>query len=561
MNLTRLLMIAIVLLDGTLTFSAPLFFEHDSDNFIMRWAFQDICDHVFDPRTSIWAWPTTTTPGGARFNPEKVQAGDLIFVRNIELFIKEIHPLIRNPYVIITHGEYRDTCKERFLEYLNDETIIAWFSIHPPKYGHKKYFPIPLGLKQEKKYYLDKEDFSNYLKELSKDIPKTKLLYLNFDDAQNPERQILKKMLNNKTFCSFRNTPVPFADYLKEMAEYKFALSPRGWGPDCYRTWEALYVGTIPIVRRCQFDMLIVRSPDLSNIDKPGFENQYALIPASSISQLDTLYQELPILVVDDWEELTEEFLLEKYAEITAQRYSPKKLYMEYWIEKITQVRDDFLLKNKRAPRGPITKKEHVAPALTAEDKEALEVLRRLDDTFIGDTSRKKLALQSMPIKKLCSDESSNHYLLRYAFEPEEFYIQYYDDYFGGEELAIIQTDKNLHPVGKMKALIPHNLYKTEEDTTVAYVHDVFIKESERGKGLGKKIFEVGMNLLEKRSLDKIVLDLLDGRENLPAIKIYSKFGFVCDVKNSHNCFYMTKIINKEKNQEIQEIARADALK
>ena len=86
------------------------------------------------------------------------------------------------------------------------------------------------------------------------------------------------------------------------MAHYKFALSPRGWGPDCYRTWEALLVGTIPIVRRCQFDMYLVRSDDVVD------SGMKCTITSPAGGELDKLYQDLPVLIIDNWEELTDEF-------------------------------------------------------------------------------------------------------------------------------------------------------------------------------------------------------------------------------------------------------------
>ena len=36
--------------------------------------------------------------------------------------------------------------------------------------------------------------------------------------------------------------------YYHLINKYKFILSPSGAGPDCHRTWEALYMGCIPIV-------------------------------------------------------------------------------------------------------------------------------------------------------------------------------------------------------------------------------------------------------------------------------------------------------------------------
>ena len=74
---------------------------------------------------------------------------------------------------------------------------------------------------------------------------------------------------------------------------------------------------------------------------------EYQSIEAESnflcTSQLDKLYEELPILVIDDWTEITEEFLNRKYEEITSQQYNIEQLYMNYWKEKILSTRDAFM--------------------------------------------------------------------------------------------------------------------------------------------------------------------------------------------------------------------------
>lgn len=302
-----------------------LFYADDSDDFIMRWEFQENCEHIFDPRTCSWAWPTTTEEGGACIKPADVKPGDTIFVRDVNLFMDAVHPLIENPYIMITHGEFRDTCYEYQLSYLDDEKIIAWFAIHPTKSSHKKFFPIPLGIKQDPKYYKEKTEFAAFLRDLRTNTPKSGLCYSNFEDSQNPSRKKLKAYLSDKPFITNRSTALPFKEYFEDMAHFKFALSPRGWGPDCYRTWEALYVGTIPIVTRCEFDKLYIRSLTYTG------------------SQLDTLYEDLPILIIDDWSELTEEFLNRKYEEITSKSYDIRRIHMTYWLDKISAVRKEFL--------------------------------------------------------------------------------------------------------------------------------------------------------------------------------------------------------------------------
>jgi len=90
------------------------------------------------------------------------------------------------------------------------------------------------------------------------------------------------------------------------MGHAKFVLSPPGNGLDCHRTWEVLYVGSIPVVIS---------------------------------STLDPLYVGLPVIIVDSWEEVTEDFLERKYIEITNKQHNMDKLYLGYWIDFINQIK------------------------------------------------------------------------------------------------------------------------------------------------------------------------------------------------------------------------------
>ena len=65
-------------------------------------------------------------------------------------------------------------------------------------------------------------------------------------------------------------------------------------------------------------------------------------IPIIKHSHLDYLYEGFPVLYIDEWDEVTEEFLNQKYAEITSRKYDPTRLYMEYWIEYIREIRARF---------------------------------------------------------------------------------------------------------------------------------------------------------------------------------------------------------------------------
>ena len=295
-----------------------LYYGETSENFIIRWAFQDFADFVFDPRTDRYRWPTDSKKG-VTFDPEKVKAGDIVFLRDADLFFETMHPKIKYPYIIITCGEHLDAMKERHLAYLEQENVIAWFGIHPSKkVKHPKFFPLPIGVIQVPENYHKRSKYHALFRELQETAEHKHLLYMNFADVNKPERKHVRSLFLKKPYCK-RGDRQSFKSYLKEMAECKFTLSPKGLGIDCYRTWESLLVGSIPIVRS---------------------------------SQLTSLYKKLPVLIIEKWEDITVEFLEQKYKEIHSKKYDVKRLYMEYWQNKIRKLQSRFLATYNEYIRG-----------------------------------------------------------------------------------------------------------------------------------------------------------------------------------------------------------------
>ena len=88
----------------------------------------------------------------------------------------------------------------------------------------------------------------------------------------------------------------PFFD---NMVRSQFVLCPDGNGIDTIRLWEALYLGCIPIVKPHVFTRYFARN--------------------------------LPIVIVNDWEEITLKFLIDKFNEIKAKTYCYDELKISYW--------------------------------------------------------------------------------------------------------------------------------------------------------------------------------------------------------------------------------------
>ncbi|MBA3752152.1 hypothetical protein H0X06_05185 [Candidatus Dependentiae bacterium] len=311
-------------------------------NFINYGDFKSVCDvlflhenregQAFDP---IWfrvkgkanETGQRRIVASAPFDPSAVQPGDLVFVRRPQSFFESIHPQIHNPYIIITHGNSSSKFKRKYISVLEDSKIIAWFTIHAGNAVHPKLHPLPLGVRQLPNFSSAGKRLSlkRLCKRLKKTMAKKYLVYMNFLDRTHPERKKIRELFENKPFCLEENK-VDFETFMSHMAQSKFTLAPRGVGPaDSFRIWESLMVGSIPIVKRSRF-------MDCS------------------------LYEGLPVLIIDKWEDVTEEFLEKKYAQMSSLTYSTHKLYMQYWLKKIFTIRDQFLSKEKIVTQSFIEK-------------------------------------------------------------------------------------------------------------------------------------------------------------------------------------------------------------
>jgi hypothetical protein len=133
------------------------------------------------------------------------------------------------------------------------------------------------------------------------------LLYMNINIATYPQER-------NRVYELFRSCPWVKVEpceyssdarrkYLQTIRNSTFVLCPRGNGVDTHRLWETLYMGSIPIVIR-----------DIA------FREFY----------------DLPILFIDDWSEISEDFLRTEYDRITnSTHWNMEKLKFGYWKQRI----------------------------------------------------------------------------------------------------------------------------------------------------------------------------------------------------------------------------------
>ena len=240
------------------------------------------------------------------------------------IYIKSDHlnnfNIPESPFILVTGDEdttLPDDLKAKANNILNSPNLIHWYSQNLNDLTNIKLSPIPIGLdyhtikdgknsgwgKQESPK--KQEDFILKLERKPFDQREYKL-YVNFNNTihgkygKNDRKDALEQI--SKNLQIIEKNSIPRNETWNNMCKYSFVLSPHGNGLDCHRTWEALVLGCIPVVKT---------------------------------SSLNVLYDNLPVLIVNNWYEVNEELLRNTIEEFKIKEFNYDKLKLEYWINKI----------------------------------------------------------------------------------------------------------------------------------------------------------------------------------------------------------------------------------
>lgn len=180
------------------------------------------------------------------------------------------------------------------------DSVIYWFAKNGNCHG-ERLSPIPIGLPEPHTRY---RDIDGLLCESMKDRAKHNLLYSNFSvDPKKGRRVDIYNFFLCKQWATSKHKGLTQKDYFRALHSHYFAVSPRGKGIDCHRTWECLYLGVIPIVERTV--------------------------------ALERLSEGLPILLVDSYEEITEEYLMSILDKYKNMDWDWQKIEFSYWESRI----------------------------------------------------------------------------------------------------------------------------------------------------------------------------------------------------------------------------------
>ena len=264
-----------------------------SDPFISGDTFRSICAHVFD-ETDIG------------FNPQAIRPGDLVFANGsmLKQFFAYAHPHITAAYVLVSHNTDH-AIPGAYVGLLEDPKILAWFTQNLDR-THAKLRPIPIGLANAHWKHGDTEILRRLLPVSDvKAAPYQHLAYLNFSrKRQERSRTEVWDLFRDAEFCHVAEGR-SYPDYLRDMQASRFVISPPGNGLDCHRHWEALLLGSIPVMKH---------------------------------SSIDPLFDGLPVVLVHDWREVTRKMLLARDQDLRARMLERQRLFAQFWLDRIAQV-------------------------------------------------------------------------------------------------------------------------------------------------------------------------------------------------------------------------------
>lgn len=275
---------------------------------------------------------------------QDIKKGDIVWIRGrfVSQFAQEILPHVKYPFLlVISDGDesFPSDCTGVNIEdFIANKNIIHIFAQNCDYQGKSnKVSHLPIGLDYHTVAYKDphggwgeigspqqqETQLKSILKKLKPTYLRKKRAFVDFqlsDTMHGDHKRHLQFQEDRTSIFNFL-LPTGLIDYAKWMkrsdlwktkGEYAFSISPHGNGLDCHRTWEDLILGCIVIVKK---------------------------------SPLDPLYDGLPVVIVNNWSEITKQNLeiwLEKYQDAFSNPSYRERLTTQYWLNKIFSAKNQL---------------------------------------------------------------------------------------------------------------------------------------------------------------------------------------------------------------------------
>ena len=238
-----------------------------------------------------------------------------VYTHILDLFVKKVLPMINNPIILMTHNSDHPI-NDSHLELLNNDKILKMYSQNT-FITHPKLISLPIGIANNQWQHGNKDivsKFTEFIKTVNFNDRKNKV-YVNFTIGTFKDHRSHVYNTLKSSNCADFVINRDFVGYFSDLITYKWVACPRGNGIDTHRLWEALYAGCIPLVDR--------------SVNSESFYN-------------------LPIIYIDNWEEVNIDWLEKQTEQIIKIKntISYNVMDMSFWENQIPKHKNegDFVL-------------------------------------------------------------------------------------------------------------------------------------------------------------------------------------------------------------------------
>jgi hypothetical protein len=247
-------------------------------------------------------------PGDESFNPAAVVEGEIVYCEAGLLpdFLSGAGLQIGCPYSVLSHNG--DLNIDRKIASMLPRNVARLFAQNV-LVSDPRVVPIPIGLENRRFHANGITRDYDTLRRQRRSMQRVSRILYGFTSANNPkERGPCLDALRRSSCSDFRER-TNSREYRRQLARYRFVASPPGNGEDCHRTWEAMYLRVVPIVKR-------------------------------SVMTEAFRAQGLPLLVVDNWGDITklDDDALEGHYRALEQGFDHPALWMGFWTSFLREV-------------------------------------------------------------------------------------------------------------------------------------------------------------------------------------------------------------------------------
>lgn len=271
------------------------------------------CNHITNRLLSSWY--------DIYLNVDNIKPGDLVHICNtaVNNFAFNYLPKIKVPFVLISgdsDNEIPNSVMQGYEAIIKNPNVLHWYCQNYLG-DSKRVTAMPIGMD----YHTMAQSVSGWGPQMTPKQQEVEILGL-LEKNYKPLTQRMCKIYSTFHFAidrgdrfeAYNSIPKNLIDYepnrvyrlpshITQM-NYAFVASPYGGGPDCHRTWEALILGCIPIIKKEKF--------------------------------INGLFDDLPVLLVNKWSDVTQELLEETIIKFS--KYEPfhklEKIQLSYWVNK-----------------------------------------------------------------------------------------------------------------------------------------------------------------------------------------------------------------------------------